>query len=325
MIVTETPDRLTVAARYHDYRKASNPLVGGLIGEIPLVEFPATLHADGPTRIIPLDNAARLQCPGPASSPGLLASFVRIRPGEAIATDANATSQLFFVIRGAGVSRPTADQGTAIPWEAGDLFTVPAGSPLEHRATADAALYQVHDEPLLRYLGVTADEKRFSPTLYPRTAIREALEAIVADPTSARANRLSVLLGNEAFPQTLTVTHVIWAMFGRLPVGALQAPHRHQSVALDLVVDAHPGCYTLVGRSLGPDGRIRDPQRVEWRAGSAFVTPPGLWHSHHNESGHPAHILPIQDAGLHTYLRTLNILFSRTTPSGGCEVVETAG
>ncbi len=121
------------------------------------------------------------------------------------------------------------------------------------------------------------------------------------------------------------MTHVIWAMFGRLPVGALQAPHRHQSVALDLVVDAHPGCYTLVGRSLGPDGRIRDPQRVDWRPGSAFVTPPGLWHSHHNESGHPAHILPIQDAGLHTHLRTLNILFSRTTPSGGCEVVETAG
>jgi gentisate 1,2-dioxygenase len=56
------------------------------------------------------------------------------------------------------------------------------------------------------------------------------------------------------------------------------------------------------------------------------VTPPGLWHSHHNESGLPAHILPIQDAGLHTYLRTLNILFSRPGKDGGaCEVVESAG
>jgi gentisate 1,2-dioxygenase len=56
-----------------------------------------------------------------------------------------------------------------------------------------------------------------------------------------------------------------------------------------------------------------------------FVTPPGLWHSHHNESGQPAHILPIQDAGLHTYLRTLSILFSRHTADGGHQVVDDAG
>jgi len=28
-----------------------------------------------------------------------------------------------------------------------------------------------------------------------------------------------------------------------------------------------------------------------------------------NESGAPAHLIPIQDAGLHTYLRTLDIQF----------------
>ena len=43
-------------------------------------------------------------------------------------------------------------------------------------------------------------------------------------------------------------------------------------------------------------------------AGSAFVTLLGLWHSHHNESG-AADLVPIQDAGLHTYLRTLDIKF----------------
>jgi gentisate 1,2-dioxygenase len=55
-----------------------------------------------------------------------------------------------------------------------------------------------------------------------------------------------------------------------------------------------------------------------------FVTPPGLWHSHHNESGHPAHILPIQDAGLHTFLRTLDIRFSRSRSGGGADVVASA-
>ncbi|MGH9009074.1 MAG: cupin domain-containing protein, partial [Acidimicrobiia bacterium] len=56
---------------------------------------------------------------------------------------------------------------------------------------------------------------------------------------------------------------------------------------------------------------IVDPVRVDWEPGAAFVTPPGMWHSHHNESGQPARILPIQDAGLQTYLRSLDIRFRR--------------
>jgi hypothetical protein len=64
-----------------------------------------------------------------------------------------------------------------------------------------------------------------------------------------------------------------------------------------------------VGAELDADGTILDPARAEWEAGSAFVTPPGLWHAHYNESGAPAHVIPIQDAGLHTYLRMLDIQF----------------
>lgn len=33
-------------------------------------------------------------------------------------------------------------------------------------------------------------------------------------------------------------------------------------------------------------------------------------HSHHNESGTPAFVLPMQDAGLYTHQRTLDIQFS---------------
>jgi gentisate 1,2-dioxygenase len=49
---------------------------------------------------------------------------------------------------------------------------------------------------------------------------------------------------------------------------------------------------------------------VDWKPASAFVTPPSLWHTHFNESGTAAYLLPIQDAGLQTYLRTLDIRFS---------------
>jgi len=314
--------RLTEAARFHDYRSASNPLADGTLPPIPGARFPAQLHEQGPTRIIPLDAADQLLCPGPATAPGLCANFVRIRAGESCFTDANATSHLLFVMRGEGVTRLAGDEEFA--WQAGDLFTLPARSRALHAATADAALYWVHDEPLLRYLGAQATTGQFPATVYRRQEIRAALDAVIADPSSATANRLSVLLGNAALPQTMTITHVVWAMFGILPVGAVQAAHRHQSVAVDLVVDARPGCYTMVGSRLDDQGRIVGGERFDWEPHSVFVTPPGLWHSHHNESGHPAHILPIQDAGLHTFLRTLDIRFTRTRAGGGAEVVASA-
>ena len=99
-------------------------------------------------------------------------------------------------------------------------------------------------------------------------------------------------------------------MLGVVPAGATQPPHRHQSVALDLIIDCDPGCYTLVGTELNADGTIRNPQRIDWEAGGAFITPPGHWHAHGNSSGRMARLLPIQDAGLQTYLRSLDIRFS---------------
>lgn len=41
----------------------------------------------------------------------------------------------------------------------------------------------------------------------------------------------------------------------------------------------------------------------------AFITPPGWWHSHHNETDEDAIVLLIQDTGLQTDLRTLFIKF----------------
>jgi gentisate 1,2-dioxygenase len=142
--------------------------------------------------------------------------------------------------------------------------------------------------------------------------LAEELDRVASAPDAATRNRISVLLGTAEQTQTLTVTHTLWAMLGLVPPGADQLPHRHQSVALDLVVDCRPGCYSLLGERVDPDTRaIIDPVRVDWEPGSAFVTPPGMWHSHHNESGQAARILPIQDAGLHTYLRSLDIRFLR--------------
>ncbi len=122
-------------------------------------------------------------------------------------------------------------------------------------------------------------------------------------------------MANREFPQTRTITHVIWAMYGVLPARSVQLPHHHESVALDFIIDCPEGCYTLIGDKVDDQGKIVNPTRADWKPGSAFVTPPGLWHSHHNEADEPAHLMPIQDAGLHTYLRTLDIHFVHKDPT----------
>lgn len=99
-------------------------------------------------------------------------------------------------------------------------------------------------------------------------------------------------------------------MFGIVRPGSIQKPHRHQSVALDFIVSCGPGCYTLIGRDIDTDGNIVNPTRQDWTSGMVFVTPPGYWHAHFNEGDTRSYVLPLQDAGLQTYLRSLDIRFS---------------
>ncbi len=313
--VSALPDQPAVSfedwdtdARYFEYSKAADPLAGGTISRIPSAVFGPETYVDGPTRVIPLDLSAELGiAEGPATSPALLASFLRILAGEQLSTAPNATSQLYYVLYGSGFS---AVNGSLVRWEKGDFFTLPAGSVSTHHADADAVLYWVTDEPLMRYLGVQATTPRFHPTKFARADAVAELQRIAAAPGSNDKSRVSVLLANADQEQTLTITHVLWAMFGLLPVGQVQRPHRHQAVALDLILDCEPGCFTLLGDRLDERGEIVDPIRIRWEPGGAFVTPPGKWHAHHNESGAPAHLVPVQDAGLHTYLRSLDIRFT---------------
>jgi gentisate 1,2-dioxygenase len=296
-------------ARYFEYSKAANPIGSGHAPQVPIVQFGSELYMDQPTGVVPLDLSGELGIEtGEATSPALLANFVSIRAGEQIDTAPNATSQLYYVLYGRGFA---AVNGRLVRWEKGDFLTLPATSRAVFYADAETAMYWVHDEPLLRYLGVQANEPMFAPTKFHRADAVAKLEDIASRPGANDKSRVSVLLANAEEEQSLTITHTLWAMFGVLPAGQEQRPHRHQSVALDLILDAPPrGCYTLLGTRLDERGEILNPTRVDWQAGGAFTTPPGMWHAHYNESDSPAHLIPVQDAGLQTYLRSLDIKFT---------------
>lgn len=297
-------------AQYFEYSKAANPIGSGHTPQVPVTKFGPELYRDQPTGVIPLDLSADLGITtGAATSPALLANFVRIRAGEQVHTSPNATSQLYYVLHGRGFA---AVNGRLVGWEKGDFLTLPAGSESVFYGAADATMYWVHDEPLMRYLGTRADEPRFRATKFRRSDAVAKLEEIAARPGANEKSRVSVLLANADQEQTLTITHVLWAMFGVLPPNQVQRPHRHQSVALDLILDApSTGCYSLLGTRLDEHGDIVNPTRVDWQAGCAFTTPPGMWHAHYNETDQPAHLIPIQDAGLQTHLRSLDIKFTQ--------------
>ncbi|MGV2293236.1 cupin [Trinickia sp. YCB016] len=295
-------------AQYFEYTSSANPIGAKLITRVPYRSFPSVLYEDGPTRIVPLDLSPDLGCDYPATGPGLLANFLRIVAGEKLSVNPNATSQVFYVLEGAGT---VAQKDTAFRFGKGDFFSLPGGGEVVLAAEATARLYYVNDGPLLNYLGVEISRARFTPTLYPAAKAKEELDKVSSAPNAGRRNRVSVLLGNRHFPQTRTVTHSMWAMFGVIAPNSTQKPHRHQSIALDFIPACKPGVYTLVGTELDAEGNIVNPVRVDWMPGMAFVTPPGHWHAHFNESDDVAYVIPLQDAGLQTYLRSLDIRFSR--------------
>lgn len=295
-------------ALYAEYTKAVDPLRTGSLSRIPFQNFASSLHETGGTAIHPLDISASLGIPGPATSPSLCANFIRILKKDSVQTKHNASSELFFVISGRGY---TLFDGEQIPWKKGDFVVVPATkNPIEHHSEeGSSALYLIHDQPILDYLGARAHVPKFKPALFTNEKNHQELNKARKEGEAVNRSRISVILMNKAMDQTLTISHTMWAMLGVLPKDAIQLPHRHQSVALDLILDCKPGCYTLVGEKIDRNGNIIDPIREDWQPNSAFITPPGLWHAHFNESGEDVNFIPIQDAGLHIYLRTLDIKF----------------
>jgi len=313
-------------AEMYEYASNANPTMS----EVPVKIFPPSLHQEGVTRVISFDTSADLQLDYPATSPNLLASFVRIVEGENLNTGVElaATSQAFYVIRGKGKSITRAGD---IDWAEGDMFVLPylgddlkpvceeGGQCVKHACIEEAkfggcALYWVHDEPLLQYLGVRpSGKRRFEPTYYPAADMTSTVQNItnVGDDGVVK-NRRGILLGNAATPQTRTLTPTLWSLLNTIGAGQHQRPHKHNSVALDLAVraDGDGTVYTKMGRELDAEGNIINPVTCAWKTGGVFITPPGWWHSHHNEDSSDAWVLPVQDAGVYTHQRTLDIRFA---------------
>jgi mannose-6-phosphate isomerase-like protein (cupin superfamily) len=180
----ETERKWSKDANIFEYGSAANPQMK----PIPVLVHPAELHESGKTRVIPFDISDTLEIEDTAcTSPNLMASFLRINIGDGIVTQVpNATSQAFYVIRGSGRTRikNEFEEDETISWKTGDLFCVPVTrTEMIHSCTGaeshgGAALYWVHDEPLMNYLGATPNVRKFEPTLYKKEDMIKKVEEI---------------------------------------------------------------------------------------------------------------------------------------------------
>lgn len=286
---------------YFEYTKAANPNMPPIVPQVmhPNLDFTKT-HSTA------IDLSKQLGVNYPATSPNCLVSFMHILAKDKIICNSFAASNLFVVIRGSGSTK--FDDGEIL-WKRHDVFVIPHDKKIELYANGDAILYWVHDEPILNYLGVSPIRKIFNATLFEATKFNTLAQQYNNELGASERNRNGVLLGNADCPLTKTITPSLWALFDIIEPNTIQLPHRHNSVALDLSLKAKPGVYTLMGPELDEDGNIKNPQRFDWGDGVGFITPPGWWHAHFNESNEDAYVLPIQDAGLQTYMRTLFIQF----------------
>jgi gentisate 1,2-dioxygenase len=288
---------------YLEYTSAANPRMPAILPHVMLPDFSFTK-----TAISSVDLSKELVTDYRATTPNCLASFITILANESTNCTANATSHLFVVIAGSGTAKFADGE---ISWKERDVFAIPGGAKdILLTASANSVLYWVNDEPILNYLGVSPHRQIFAATLFPAEKIIAFANQFNQDEKAQMRNRNGVLLGNEACPLTKTVTPSLWALFNVIEPHSTQLPHRHNSVALDLSLSAKAGVYTLMGPELDEDGKIKNAQRFDWGNGVGFITPPGWWHAHINESDEQAIVLPVQDAGLQTYMRTLFIQFS---------------
>ncbi|OJY53879.1 MAG: hypothetical protein BGP17_07520 [Sphingomonas sp. 67-41] len=254
-------------------------------------EREAAFAVDAPTGMIACDVAKQLKSPWPATTPTMLARYVVVRSGDMLDHQLNSSGEVYYVIRGAG---ETDCVGERFAWTCGDAFCLPGGEAVRHRASSDAILMLVTNEPELDYLRAGPDETAIEPTLFPGEIIEQHLRNVHGRNGEQQAAGKSVVFLTAMMAERRVTTPTLLSAINTLEPGADQRPHRHSSAALTLSIQGE-GVYSTL-----------DGERIDWLPDTLFVTPPMAEHSHHNRGREMMRSFVVQDTGLHSQLRTTN-------------------
>ena len=263
-------------------------------------EEPArALDPDAPTGLIACDRSKELACSFPATTPLVLARYARIRAGEKLETNFAASGVIAYVMTGSGSVQCGTER---IEWQAGDTFVLPGGMPHVYRAGDEhAVLWLVTNEPQLAFESLRAPapgEAPTDPVHFPGEEVERQIELLYQIGRGEDIAGSALIFSSERQEAIRNVLPTLTVAMNSLPAGKSQRPHRHNSVAITLIIQGE-GCYSIV------DGRRKD-----WSQWATTITPATSVHSHHNGGSKTAMFLIVQDGGIYYFTRALGFEFA---------------
>ena len=270
------------------------------VPDASFVDEPArALDPATPTGLIACDRSREMGCAFAATTPLVLARYARIRRGETLPARFEASGVVCYVIAGSG--RSTSGDET-IDWSAGDVFVLPGAVAQGHAAAADgdAVLWIVTNEPQLafeRLRGPAPGDAPTDPVHFTGDEIERQIDLLYRVGRGQDIAGSALIFSSTGQEAIRNVLPTLTVAMNSLPPGATQRPHRHNSVAVSLVIQGER-CHSLV------DGRRKD-----WSPWATTVTPATSVHSHHNGGERRAMFLIVQDGGLYYHTRALGFSF----------------
>jgi gentisate 1,2-dioxygenase len=297
-MATTAETRYTRRARYYSSLDGFNIKAPRIPAHVFLPERQRAFDPATPTGLVALDSRGSLALDFPATTPLILARYARIRAGERLGTRFAASGQIYYAIAGGG---ETTWGDEAIAWDEGDAFCLPGSAAAVHRAgPRDCVLWVVTNEPALAFERAEPPAPGAAPieaVHFPADEIRRHLDGILRMPPTPAMPGKAVNLGSQTLERQRTVMPSFTLALNSLPPGEAQRAHRHNAVAVTLVVQGER-CYSMI-----------DGARVDWHRHAAMITPPGELHSHHNEGDELALFLIVQDGGLYYHCRTMGFSY----------------
>ena len=250
------------------------------------------------TARIDLDLSDVILTEYPATTPNLLARYIRVSAGDSFSLAPEASGEVYFALQGDATVEKGEDR---IMCAEGDVVCLPGGGETHISALGeDCVLYSVTDEPALAWIGARAPApgaSRSSVVHYPAKAISSHLHAVHERETDEKLTGKFVLLSGPGAETTNTITRTISLAMNSLEAGGSQEPHRHNAVALTLCLEGE-NVYSMV-----------DGERSDWHKFAVIITPPTALHSHHNEGNKQMLSLVAQDGGLFYNARAVGFSF----------------
>jgi gentisate 1,2-dioxygenase len=251
-----------------------------------------------PTGLIDCDLSSVLGCPFPATSPLVLARYGRIKAAETLTTGFVTSGTIAYVIKGTGNTVCGTEQ---ISWSAGDIIVLPGGVPASHTAETTAVLWLVTNEPQLAFENLQAPSPGNAPTdlvHYRDAEITRQIDLLYEVGRNATVAGSALVLSAERQEATRNILPTLTAAMNSLPAGFVQPPHRHNSVAVSLIIRG-ANCFSII-----------DGKRKNWSRWATTITPPVSVHSHHNAGTEQARFLIIQDGGIYYHTRAMGFEFA---------------